>query len=269
LSPFLGKDSHGNYYLHIPTVASYQVTPGGEVHISPSDNIPMSELSVFLLGPVLSMLCHQRGLLPIHAAAIRWRDGAILLAGRSGSGKSTFAAALARRGYEVLSDDLSIVAETGHGCSVMPMSNELRLWKDALQALDIPSEGLTRNREGQDKYRYAPTAPMSGGGSILVKRIYFLRTRVNRSEMCWPIGPNAAAVQFLEQIDQIKMAEDFGVKEYLIATANRISRQVPVFGFQSRLSFASLQADLDLLETALADELALGEVEHTSRGYDA
>jgi hypothetical protein len=42
---------------------------------------------------------------PLHAAAVRYDDLAILLAGPSGTGKSTLTYALARAGFEVITDD--------------------------------------------------------------------------------------------------------------------------------------------------------------------
>lgn len=59
---------------------------------------------------LLGILSASIGVAPVHAACLV-RDGrGVLLTGRSGAGKSTLTVALARRGYELLSDDWSYLS---------------------------------------------------------------------------------------------------------------------------------------------------------------
>jgi hypothetical protein len=71
------------------------------------------ELSLELAGDVaetlLLFLLTRRGRLPIHASAVMMGETALLLAGRSGSGKSSLALAAERHGLEVLSEDTTYV----------------------------------------------------------------------------------------------------------------------------------------------------------------
>jgi hypothetical protein len=72
-----------------------------------------SELSGALLNLEAS-LCEavirsQRRLIAVHAAALISDRSAALIVGRSGAGKSTLSVALARRGYAVASDDVTLV----------------------------------------------------------------------------------------------------------------------------------------------------------------
>ena len=58
-----------------------------------------------LLDPVLLFLLTRRGRVPIHAAGVLVGDTAVVLAGRSGVGKSTLSLAALEAGLPILSDD--------------------------------------------------------------------------------------------------------------------------------------------------------------------
>ena len=64
------------------------------------------DIEILLFGPVWAALCHQRGLLPLHASAIVTRGGIAAFAGHRGAGKSTTAALLSLLGYELVTDDV-------------------------------------------------------------------------------------------------------------------------------------------------------------------
>ena len=67
----------------------------------------LEDLTAYLYGPVLGFALRAWGRLALHASCVRIGDGAVLLAGPPGAGKSTTAAALAMRGLAVVSDDLT------------------------------------------------------------------------------------------------------------------------------------------------------------------
>jgi len=73
---------------------------------------------------------HARDRLFVHAAAVAWHGRAILVPGRSFSGKTTLAAALVRQGAAYLSDEYAVLDEDG---LVHPFPRPLRL-RDATGA---------------------------------------------------------------------------------------------------------------------------------------
>jgi hypothetical protein len=62
-----------------------------------------------LLDTLLLFILTRSGRTPVHASAFMLGDVAVVLAGRSGLGKSTLALAAADRGYAILSDDTVFV----------------------------------------------------------------------------------------------------------------------------------------------------------------
>jgi len=67
---------------------------------------------------------------------------AIAIAGNSGVGKSTTAAALAKQGYAVLSDDIAVLEERDRQWLALPGYPRLRLWPEAIEALCSSETGL-------------------------------------------------------------------------------------------------------------------------------
>lgn len=89
----------GELLLKVDGVANYWVKEGREIVIEPGPAAEAGDVRVFLLGSAFGALLHQRGLPPFHAGAVAMEGKAVLLAGRSGVGKSTLAAELCRRGH--------------------------------------------------------------------------------------------------------------------------------------------------------------------------
>jgi hypothetical protein len=119
-------------------LARFLVT-GREVRVDPAPGALREEVQAFLLGPVLGLVLHQRGLLPLQASAVETPEGAVVFVGPSGSGKSTLAAHFRRRGYRILADDTAVLAEDGRGgFRVLPGMPQLRLCPDAHERLGSP-----------------------------------------------------------------------------------------------------------------------------------
>lgn len=149
--PRLQVAADGACRIAVPGVAAYLVAPDGTgVTIAPAPEATVADIRLFLLGTVFAALCYRRGLVPLHASCVRVGDRAVALAGASGIGKSTLAAALLRRGHAVLTDDVTVVDTTRPGGPlVLPTFPRLRLWRDAMARLDFPTEGAERSRAAE------------------------------------------------------------------------------------------------------------------------
>ena len=95
----------------------------------------IASATALLAGPVLGGLLRLRRTTSLHGCAIAVGDGAIVLLGDQGTGKSTLAAALAQRGHAVLADDVAALAEHPGGWSVHPGYPRLRLTPATIAAL--------------------------------------------------------------------------------------------------------------------------------------
>lgn len=161
--------------LDIEGTARFYVRAGVEIVVEPAPESSSRDIRTYLLGSVLGgMLCHQRGLLPLHANTIRMGDRAIAFAGQSGAGKSTLAAHFQSKGYDVLGDDVCVVSFNESGSPVVyPGILRLKLWNDAIEALGRNREGLQIISEGTEKYQYS-IAPPTRLLPLPLERMYIL-----------------------------------------------------------------------------------------------
>jgi hypothetical protein len=168
--------------LTVANVARYLIRAGGEILVDPMPGASDRDVRLFLLGSALGILCHQRGLLPLHANAIVADGGAVAFAGASGAGKSTLAAQFQSRGYEVLCDDVCVVQfdEAGRAYA-WPGLPRLKLWGDAAAAFGHDSAGLDRAIEGMDKY-HVPLESAGPARPIPFRRLYLLSRSADGEE---------------------------------------------------------------------------------------
>ena len=110
--------------------------------------------SLHVLGSCSGALLFQRGLVPLHGNTIATSQGAVMIVGRIGSGKSTTTMALLQRGHRLLADDISAVSLDRQLPTVMPGFPRLKLWKSALEQFGLDCAGFRRIRPGLDKYHY-------------------------------------------------------------------------------------------------------------------
>jgi hypothetical protein len=95
----------------------------------------------YLLGPVLGLVLRLRGVTCLHASAVAFEDRGVAFVGAPGAGKSTTAAAFAREGCGILSDDIVALAENEGAFQVMPGYPYLCLWPESVKMLyDSPKE---------------------------------------------------------------------------------------------------------------------------------
>lgn len=131
----------GDFILRMKDVGAFRVQKGTTITLEPFTEKPSGLFRVFLLGSVMGAVLHQRGILPVHGSAVSNEKGALVIAGRSAAGKSTLAAALAARSYQLVADDISALTAYSKGFEVQAGIPWLKLWKDALDKTGLEAGG--------------------------------------------------------------------------------------------------------------------------------
>lgn len=141
------------FTITIENVAQYLVRDGNEIWIEPSATASDGDINAFLISSAIAALLQQRRLLTLHASAIMTDRGSILFVGKSGVGKSTTLAALADRGYAMVTDDIAalVVPELG-AVEIIPSFPATRLRGDALVKLGKSRQDYVRLRSKVEKY---------------------------------------------------------------------------------------------------------------------
>ncbi|MBK1663186.1 serine kinase [Rhodospirillum rubrum] len=144
----------GGFRFTVAAVGSYRISQGRVITIDPQVGAMASAVRQYLLGTAFGVLCHQRGLLPLHASCVAINGRAVAIAGASGAGKSSLAAALVRLGYPLLGDDVCVIdASEINAPRVLPAIPRLKLWRDVLDAFGLAVDPAARILEGIEKYQ--------------------------------------------------------------------------------------------------------------------
>ena len=110
--------------------------------IDPAPGVEERLLRLSLLGPALALILHQRGLLVMHASVVARGDRAVAFLGKNGWGKSTIAAALHTKGYDLVTDDVAAVRFDADGPHVFPSFPQMKLWPEAATLLGSSLDSL-------------------------------------------------------------------------------------------------------------------------------
>ncbi len=202
----------GRFLLTVDGIARYLVADGREIRIQKEAEAEGDAVRLFLQGSAFSALLHQRGALPLHAAAIRANGRAVLFCGASGVGKSTLAGAFFKRGYPVLADDICAVSPDGdNGPMVLPGFPRITLWADATRKLGEDPACLPKVRRNLEKYGL----PLKGGfcsEPTPLDRIYLLNTiNTDRFEMA-PVQGMEKAYELVKNTYRFRFLDGPGRK---------------------------------------------------------
>jgi len=247
-----GQCNDNELLLNIPDVARYLIRSGSEILVDQAANSNLGDVAAYLLGTAFGVLCHQRGTYPLHGSAIDIVDGCVAFVGDSGAGKSTMVAALASRGHQVISDDLCVLEASEQGVRLWPGLNRLRLWEDALAALDCDQPGIERELRGLNKY-LVPTQPIRNPRTPRrLQRVYQLAAAADGDPTTITRLQGAATLEVLMQnIYRVAIAERMGRKANLFVTCAAAAREVAVYRFSRPLGFQILPDVLKVLEEHL------------------
>lgn len=219
--------ANNDFELNMDKVGRFKVERGCRVLVEPAAAGTENELKAFLLGTVLGVLCHQRGLLPLHASAVRVRESAVLVAGDSGAGKSTLAAALGLRGYGLLTDDVAAIDPSGP--RVLPAYPQRKLAPDVLDVLALPHDGLVAHRSGQVKYR-VPQLSGFTAEPLMPAVIYILnRTSLELSGDPQRLSPVEAMAALNSMIYRRRVGSRIQSQASLFRSIGRLAHATPVY----------------------------------------
>lgn len=130
------------------TTCQIQVYAGNRITYALTGTGHPEWLQTYILGYGLSMLALQRGMLPIHCSVVADEAGAVLIAGESGTGKSTATTGFLKAGYTLMADDMAWV----DGTMVYPAFPYQKLCRDVVEREGYHPEELIYIDEQKDKF---------------------------------------------------------------------------------------------------------------------
>jgi hypothetical protein len=204
---------------------------GAEVWADWPEPLTPHDAAVYLLGPVLGFVLRLRGAVCLHASAVALGGRAVALVGRAGAGKSTTAAALARGGAPVLSDDVAPLGDCGAALCVQPGPPRLRLWSESARVLFGSPDALPRLTPNWDKLYLDlgengfafQKAPLPLGAVYVLGR----RGRDSRLPFVEPLAPREGLME-LVQNTYVNYLLDAAMRVREFEVLGRLVRRVPL-----------------------------------------
>ncbi len=212
-------------FLFWKNEGKFFVRGGKEIMIDPYPGVDDRVLRLIILGPALAILLHQRGQLPLHAAAVEIEGKAVALMGGVGVGKSALAAALYKRGHRFVADDVTAVQPDVEDIPmVSPGFPHLKLWPEVISALGDNPERLLSVEPGTEKRSYKITGGFSR--KILpLTRVYILNE--NPGNEIVPVGPQRALLELIRHSYRASLVKWIGAERHLSLCAS-LTNKVPV-----------------------------------------
>lgn len=276
-----------------------RITDGRRVELDLSRAAGTSRETIALaLGyGVTPGLLHQRGALPLHAAAAAGPLGAALFVGDAGAGKSTFAAMLARSGWALAGDDLiALDLDAGRPIGVHRAMRTARLFEDSAQALariDAPDPSPPRARarspaHSPDRAPSRGVSEITGAGEGLGKGVRALADAdAALGGFAWPvplravfalewlhpddaapelerIGGMQALMRLRDAVGRPEVASALGRDPAYFAQLGRIAAQAPVYALRRPRRFDAAPAAAALARAAMEEAAARAAAKETS-----
>jgi hypothetical protein len=242
-------DLGNNFQGTVAEVGRFLIYQGQEIVIDPIPGVDESLLRTILLGPILCVLLRQRGLLVLHASAVRINNQAVAFMGGSGWGKSTLATAFHTKGYDVLTDDvMPIQVGTGQPL-VFPAYPQFKLWPEAATSLGEDINSLSPIFPNGPKLSYKVSQGFQQT-PLPLQKIYVLG-KGERHEIT-PIQTQQAFVELVRHTRAITLITDPEFQASHLRLCTELVKNVSFCHFIRKPSLADLPELVKLVEEDLA-----------------
>jgi hypothetical protein len=240
------------YLLRIPGIASYLVSDGRDIVVAPDPGARPLDVRAYLLGTVFVILCHQRGMLPLHASAVAGSQGVVAFLGHSGQGKSSLAAHLALRGFPVLADDFCLIEFSASAeAMVIPAAPWLKLWRNSLETLGRPAEGLQRVFSQDDKYRLPLDSPLHPQP---IRTLVFLDSDDDSASRLEEVSAVEAIPSLMELTHQAYVLQAIGRQRENFLHCSRVSSQAKAYRLIRPWGLQHLHSTLDAVQRLITEK---------------
>jgi hypothetical protein len=228
------------YRLRFPGHADFGLSADGqEIEVWPAPGASEATVRHLYLNQVRPLALSRQGRLVLHASAVDLEGQGIAFAGPSGRGKSTLAAAFARRGAGFLCDDGLRLDLEADGIRIEPSDASLRLWEDSREALALEEAALAPPLDYTPKARLLAGAGLPHCAEPRPLRALFLLGEDTPHVRITPLAPADALRELLRLLTVLDLeARDVLAAHFQALT--RIAGAGLVFGLEHPRRYAAL-----------------------------
>jgi uncharacterized protein YlzI (FlbEa/FlbD family) len=143
----------GKVMFEVPNTAIFLITEGQKIVVSPMIEAEEDKIRLYILGTCMGAILIQKRILPLHGSALAINGKAYAFIGDSGAGKSTLAAALIKKGYALMSDDVIPVSLSKENVPFVTSTYpQQKLWQQSLNHFGIDTDQFRSLFERETKF---------------------------------------------------------------------------------------------------------------------
>lgn len=245
--------SEREFLFWVEGVGRYYVKNGDTIVVQPGGHTDLRESRLYLLGTVMGVLLMQRGLVPVHGSTVVINGCGVIFTGLSGAGKSTVAAALHKKGYALLADDVSAVAFDEHGIPwVQPGYPQQKLWPVSASMIGINTTTLERVSADTNKYA-VPVSAGFGRQPIPVIAVYKLEVQGCDDIMLVPLNGIEKLTAIMNNTYRVELINGLGLRTVHFQKCVKLVKSTQVFCLSRPENAASLEPLVNILEQNFAE----------------
>jgi len=194
-----------------------------------------------VFGLAAAMILHQRRSPPLHCCCVTDGEGALLLLGDSGAGKSTTALLFRERGWRILAEDMIALDFDGPTVNAHPSAGLARFWGESSDGVQPEAMGEKLKMGAFPKTVIAlgddgPSAP------VPIRANYFLEWLhpTNGPAEVERMAPLHAMMGFRASVYRNGMVAALGLEGDYMKKLGRLAAQTPSFALRRPRSFENM-----------------------------
>nr|WP_290701648.1 hypothetical protein [Halomonas sp. UBA3074] len=237
--------------ITIEGIARYRIEEGQRILLDrrmPRGANPVADpgdVRLFLLGSALGALLHQRHWFPLHVSALKTPAGAWAFTGHSGAGKSTISAWLHySQQWPLITDDVAVIKPTDTESLLHPGPARAKLWRDALKALGIETEGLVRDLMRADKFHIMMNKGVRYDAHRLNALVQLERADEGEEASLKKLSGIEAFKTVMGAIYRPELGSQFNTDEQLMQEGIRLAQRIRVYRFRRPWSLDDMDKNL-------------------------
>jgi hypothetical protein len=237
------------YVWDHPRVGTFEIARDGSKIRWWARDETSQDIATMLCGPILGFALQLQGVAGLHGTAVARSGEALGLLAPSGYGKSTLAAALLRRGFELLTDDVLVAEITDQSVAALPSRPQLKLWPGSLEHLVPDWQGLSVYMSWLDKRVYVPERVATPKEAFNLRALYALAPAGESDEVS--IERLRGSSAFITLLGLGYQASQLAREAALLKTrmdhSQRLAERVPIY----RLGYPRIFERLDEVANAV------------------
>lgn len=136
------------FRMVVPGIAEFYAEDGKNIKILDLGGSKDS-IELYLNGSVLGAILDQRKILVLHGSSFKLMNNVVIVSGESGFGKSSIIYNLVKnKNAEFITDDITPI----NNGMIIPISDSVKLWKDALNQMNVDLKQGKQLEDRSEKY---------------------------------------------------------------------------------------------------------------------